>query len=111
MIDNEWGITQYPLVPRHEVVGTISSAGAKATHLKVGDVVGLGWHSDYCMTCDSCLSGDHNLCSPAVPTIVARHGGFADKVRASATSVVKGPAVSMWALFITPIFEGASEGQ
>jgi uncharacterized zinc-type alcohol dehydrogenase-like protein len=88
MIDNEWGITQYPLVPGHEVVGIISSAGAKVTHLKVGDVVGLGWHSDYCMTCASCLSGDHNLCSTAVPTIVARHGGFADKVRASAISVV-----------------------
>lgn len=91
MIDNEWGITQYPLVPGHEVVGTIAATGGKVRHLKVGDVVGLGWHSDYCMTCDSCLSGDHNLCSTAESTIVARHGGFADKVRASATSVVKIP--------------------
>ena len=91
MIDNEWGITQYPLVPGHEVVGTISSAGGKVNHLKVGDIVGLGWQSGYCMTCDSCLSGDHNLCSTAEQTIVAHHGGFADKVRASATSVVKLP--------------------
>jgi uncharacterized zinc-type alcohol dehydrogenase-like protein len=43
------------------------------------------------MTCDSCLSGDHNLCSTAEPTNAAHHGGFADKVRASATSVVKLP--------------------
>ncbi|MBM9605912.1 NADPH-dependent aldehyde reductase Ahr [Desulfopila inferna] len=91
MIDNEWGITQYPLVPGHEVVGTISSAGSKVDHLKIGDVVGLGWQSGYCMTCDSCLSGDHNLCSAAEQTIVAHHGGFADKVRASAASVVKLP--------------------
>ena len=91
MIDNEWGISQYPLVPGHEVVGTISSVGENVSHLKVGDVVGLGWHSGYCMTCDSCLSGDHNLCSSAQSTIVAHHGGFADKVRASATSVVKIP--------------------
>lgn len=91
MIDNEWGISQYPLVPGHEVVGTIASAGDKITHLKAGDVVGLGWHSGYCMICDSCLSGDHNLCSAAEPTIVAHHGGFAEKVRASAASVVKLP--------------------
>lgn len=91
MIDNEWGITQYPLVPGHEVVGTISSAGDKVNHLSVGDVVGLGWHSGYCMTCESCLVGDHNLCSAAESTIVAHHGGFADKVRASATSVIKLP--------------------
>ena len=91
MIDNEWGITQYPLVPGHEVVGTISSAGGKVNHLKVGDIVGLGWQSGYCMTCDSCLSGDHNLCSAAEQTIVAHHGGFADKVRAGAASVVKLP--------------------
>lgn len=91
MIDNEWGISQYPLVPGHEVVGTISAAGGKVDHLKVGDVVGLGWHSGYCMTCDSCLSGDHNLCQAAESTIVAHHGGFADKVRASATSVIKLP--------------------
>jgi uncharacterized zinc-type alcohol dehydrogenase-like protein len=91
MIDNEWGISQYPLVPGHEVVGTIAATGDKVQHLKVGDLVGLGWHSDYCMSCDSCLSGDHNLCATAVGTIVAHHGGFADKVRAGALSVVKLP--------------------
>lgn len=91
MIDNEWGLSQYPLVPGHEVVGTISSAGTQVKHLTVGDVVGLGWHADYCQTCESCLEGDHNLCSSAQPTIIAHHGGFADKVRAGATSVVKLP--------------------
>jgi uncharacterized zinc-type alcohol dehydrogenase-like protein len=43
------------------------------------------------MTCSACLSGDHNLCSSAQSTIVAHHGGFADKVRANAVSVVKLP--------------------
>ena len=91
MIDNEWGMTQYPLVPGHEVVGTISSVGSNVSNLKIGDFVGLGWHSGYCMTCSSCLSGDHNLCSSAQATIVAHHGGFADKVRANFASVVKLP--------------------
>lgn len=91
MIDNEWGFTEYPLVAGHEAIGTISSVGKKVSHLKVGDAVGLGWHSGYCLSCSSCLAGDHNLCSSTQGTIVSRHGAFADKVRASAISVVKLP--------------------
>jgi len=91
MINNEWGMTQFPFVPGHEVAGTISAVGKDVTHLKVGDRVGLGWHSAYCNTCPSCMEGDHNLCGSAQGTIIGRHGGFADKVRAQATSVVKIP--------------------
>lgn len=91
MIDNEWGMTQYPLVPGHEVIGTIGAVGSLVTHLSLGQRVGLGWQSGYCMTCETCMSGDHNLCPSAESTIVARHGGFADKVRAEAASVVPLP--------------------
>ncbi|MEZ4387152.1 MAG: NAD(P)-dependent alcohol dehydrogenase [Candidatus Krumholzibacteriia bacterium] len=91
MLDNEWGFAQYPLVPGHEAAGKVARVGDAVTHLKVGDRVGLGWHARYCRTCHSCLSGDHNLCATAQGTIVGRHGGFADKVRAMATSVVKLP--------------------
>lgn len=91
MINNEWNLTQYPIVPGHEIIGTISSSGKNVKNLKIGDVVGLGWHSGYCMTCDSCLSGDHNLCSAAQATIVGHYGGFAEKVCADAISVIKLP--------------------
>ena len=91
MIDNEWGISQFPLVPGHEVVGTIAAVGGRIDNLLVGDTVGLGWQAGYCMTCPSCLAGDHNLCASAQPTIVGHNGGFADKVRARATSVVRLP--------------------
>ena len=91
MVDNEWGIAQYPLVPGHEVVGTVAARGENVTHLQVGDAVGLGWHAGYCMTCGNCMQGDHNMCSTAESTIVGRHGGFADKVRAQAASVIKLP--------------------
>lgn len=91
MLDDEWGMAQFPLVPGHEVIGTISAVGDLVSHLSVGDRVGLGWHAGYCMTCDQCLSGDHNLCADAQPTIAGRHGGFADTVRAKAASVVKVP--------------------
>lgn len=91
MVDDEWGMAQFPLVPGHEVVGKVSAVGDHVTHVKVGDRVGLGWHAGYCMMCDQCMSGDHNLCSSAEPTIAGRHGGFADTVRAKAPSVVKIP--------------------
>ncbi|XGW00118.1 MAG: NAD(P)-dependent alcohol dehydrogenase [Leptolyngbya sp. BL-A-14] len=82
MLNNEWGITQYPFVPGHEVIGTIGAIGDAVTTLKVGQRVGLGWYSRSCTECEWCMSGDHNLCLTAEGTIVGRPGGFADKVRA-----------------------------
>jgi uncharacterized zinc-type alcohol dehydrogenase-like protein len=81
MLDNEWGMSAYPFVPGHEVVGTVSAAGAGVKRVQVGDRVGLGWFSGSCMSCGSCLSGDHNLCATAEQTMIGRYGGFADRVR------------------------------
>lgn len=84
MLDNDWGITAYPFVGGHEVTGTVTELGdhVPADKLKVGDTVGLGWFSESCMHCRSCLHGEHNLClNDPQQTIVQRHGGFADKVR------------------------------
>lgn len=82
MLKNEWGITQYPFVPGHEVVGTVAAVGDRVTTIKVGQRVGLGWFSHSCGHCEWCMSGNHNLCPVVEQTIVGRHGGFADKVRA-----------------------------
>ncbi|GAA6134796.1 NAD(P)-dependent alcohol dehydrogenase [Oceaniserpentilla sp. 4NH20-0058] len=91
MLDNEWGFSRYPLVAGHEVAGVVSAVGDQVNHLKAGDRVGLGWHSAYCNHCGCCMEGDHNLCATSEKTIVGRHGGFADKVRAQSTAVVKLP--------------------
>ena len=82
MLDNDWGMSVYPLVAGHEVVGKITTVGSHAKNLKVGQIVGLGWNSGSCMACPQCLSGDQNLCPTAEGTIVHRHGGFASSVRA-----------------------------
>lgn len=84
MRDNDWKITTYPFVGGHEVSGTVAAKGAGVQHLEVGQRVGVGWFSNACSTCDQCLSGDHNLCLGGECTIIGRHGGFADKIRASA---------------------------
>jgi alcohol/geraniol dehydrogenase (NADP+) len=81
MLDNEWGMSTFPLVLGHEAVGTIAAVGQHAKGLKVGQRVGVGWSASSCLSCHECLSGDHNLCANAQGTIVGRHGGFANKLR------------------------------
>ena len=81
MINNEWGITEYPIVPGHEIVGEVVATGAAVKNVKIGDKVGLGWFSASCMSCQECMDGAHHLCSNNEATIVGRHGGFADYVR------------------------------
>ncbi len=81
MIDNEWGMSAYPLVAGHEIVGIVESAGDHVKGVKPGDRVGLGWFAGSCMSCHTCMGGNHNLCAAGEQTIVGRHGGFADRVR------------------------------
>ena len=84
MLKNEWGLTQYPFVPGHEVVGKVSAIGSMVKHLEIGQYVGLGWRARSCLICDQCLSGHHNRCLKGEDVIVGRHGGYADKVRCQA---------------------------
>jgi uncharacterized zinc-type alcohol dehydrogenase-like protein len=93
MLNNDWGVSAFPFVPGHEIVGVIVDKGEHVHSLEIGDEVGLGWFSESCMHCFHCLSGDHNLCSTPEQTIVERYGGFADYVRCHwvwATPIPKG---------------------
>ena len=90
--DNVWGATLFPFVGGHEATGTVIDIGSEVSHVKIGDRVGLGGHSHYCMTCRQCLDGDHNLCESVQSTVSpGRHGAFADIVRATGVSVIKLP--------------------
>jgi uncharacterized zinc-type alcohol dehydrogenase-like protein len=82
MLNNEWGMTTYPFVPGHEIIGRVAAVGDQVKGVQVGQRVGLGWFAESCMTCHQCMGGDHNLCGTGQATIVGRHGGFADRVRA-----------------------------
>ena len=82
MLDNEWGNSTYPLVPGHEIVGTVAALGPQAKGLKPGQRVGVGWFTGSCMHCAACIGGDQHLCAQRSETIVGNHGGFADRVRA-----------------------------
>ena len=45
MMNNDWGMTTYPIVPGHEVIGEVVAAGNAVKNVKVGDKVGVGWFS------------------------------------------------------------------
>jgi len=81
LIDNDWGISAYPLVPGHEIIGSIVAAGSEVQGMKIGQRVGVGWQSGSCMRCRWCQCGQENLCNDSKPTCVGRHGGFADFMR------------------------------
>ena len=92
MLDNEWQMSRYPMVPGHEVIGTVHALGEDVTQLAVGQTVGLGWYSGSCMVCHQCMSGDHNLCARVEGTILGRFGGFADTVRCKRAWAIPLPA-------------------
>ena len=81
ILNNEWGISQYPAVLGHELVGRVTAVGPNAKRIKVGVRVGVGWFSGSDMYCCQCMSGSHHLCPQAQATIIGHRGGFATHVR------------------------------
>lgn len=59
---NEWGFTQYPAVPGHEIVGRVTATGPGVKKFKVGDMVGVGCLVDSCRTCPNCRVGLEQYC-------------------------------------------------
>ena len=105
LIDNDWHTDRYPLVPGHEVVGTVRALGAAVRGLSAGQRVGIGWQCGSCMQCDSCVRGDHNLCPESLGTCADQHGGFADACRADARFVFPIPD-ALDSAAVSPLFCG-----
>lgn len=61
-IEDHYGISTFPFVPGHEIVGTVSAVGPAVSRLKEGDRVGIGWQGRSCMQCEWCLRGEEQLC-------------------------------------------------
>jgi uncharacterized zinc-type alcohol dehydrogenase-like protein len=69
---NDWGMTQYPVVPGHEIVGRVTKVGSGVSKHKVGDLVAVGCLVDSCRTCNSCKADLEQYC----PEWVGTYGGF-----------------------------------
>lgn len=62
----EWGETMFPLVPGHEIAGTVQEIGSAVTKHQVGDRVGVGCFVDSCRECDPCVAGEEQYCTEGV---------------------------------------------
>ena len=59
---SEWGPSIYPMVPGHEIVGTVSRVGDAVTKFKVGDIAGIGCFVDSCRKCSACEADQEQFC-------------------------------------------------
>ena len=92
LIDNDWGMSKYPFIPGHEIVGTVTSVGSEVRDRKPGERVGIGWQADSCGICEWCRQGDEHLCAKSQPTCIGRNGGYADAIRVNSRFAIPVPA-------------------
>jgi uncharacterized zinc-type alcohol dehydrogenase-like protein len=98
---DEWHFTQYPAVPGHEIVGTVTAIGSGVKKFKVGDSVGVGCLVDSCRTCANCRAGEEQFCDNGMtmtygsidkvlgtPTL----GGYSQSIVVTEDFVLKIPA-------------------
>nr|Q2KNL6.1 RecName: Full=Geraniol dehydrogenase 1; Short=ObaGEDH1 [Ocimum basilicum]AAX83107.1 geraniol dehydrogenase [Ocimum basilicum] len=98
MVKNEWGVTHYPIVPGHEIVGIVTEVGSKVEKVKIGDKVGVGVLVGSCRQCDQCSNDLENYCykqiltygAPYLDGTIAR-GGYSDIMVADEHFIIRWP--------------------
>ncbi|EAU40685.1 Zn-dependent alcohol dehydrogenase [Fulvimarina pelagi HTCC2506] len=101
-VDNDWGNTNYPCVPGHEIAGVVTAIGDGVKKFKVGDRVGVGCMIDSCQECESCRNNDEQYCSgPKSCTLTYNgtkagdgsntYGGYTDSIIVREEFVLKVP--------------------
>ncbi len=98
---NEWGNALYPMVPGHEIVGTVKQIGASVTRFKVGDRAAIGCMVDSCRICPSCRAGEEQYCDNFATVFTYNSkdkqgnltfGGYGNNIVADEAFVLRVPA-------------------
>ncbi|MGR9105485.1 MAG: zinc-dependent alcohol dehydrogenase family protein [Gammaproteobacteria bacterium] len=84
VVDGDLLHPNLPLIPGHEIVGTVVETGDRIDEFKPGDRVGVPWLGKTCGACSFCLSGRENLCDLAAFTGYQIQGGYAEYTLADA---------------------------
>ncbi|MEU1088651.1 NAD(P)-dependent alcohol dehydrogenase [Streptomyces sp. NPDC005576] len=98
-VNGDWGPQPYPVVPGHEIVGTVVEAGTGVTRHRVGDRVGVGCMVGSCGKCANCRAGDEQYCQDGmIPTYAGTdrdgsttQGGYSTHVVVDADYVLSVP--------------------
>ena len=97
---DEWGGSQFPMVPGHEIAGVVKQVGAKVKNFKVGDSVGVGCMVDSCRHCEHCEKDLEQFCQNGMTgtynsverdTKIPTQGGYSDKIVVDENFVLKIP--------------------
>lgn len=83
----------YPVVPGHQVVGTVADMGIGVQNFALGDRVGVAWLYSSCGKCEHCLAGNENLCPEFKATGRDANGGYAEYMVVPETSAFRIPAI------------------
>ena len=99
-VNNDWGMTEYPVVPGHEIVGRITEVGSDAEKFQVGDLAAIGCMVNSCGQCSSCKSGNEQYClngftatynSPTDDPGGMTYGGYSQTIVADESFVLSMP--------------------
>ncbi|GAA0175382.1 oxidoreductase [Lithospermum erythrorhizon] len=98
MVRNGWGMTKYPIVPGHELVGMVTEVGKNVHRFKVGDRVGVGCLVGSCRKCENCTIDLENYCPKQILTYSATDvdgtitfGGYSDTMVSNEHFVIHWP--------------------
>jgi uncharacterized zinc-type alcohol dehydrogenase-like protein len=88
MARNDWGMSVYPMVPGHEIVGLVTGVGSAVTKFKVGDRAAVGCLVDSDRSCEHCKAGHEQFCPNWVMTYAGKdlqdgsitQGGYSDHI-------------------------------
>ena len=84
-IEGDWQpLPVLPLIPGHEVVGTVAALGEGVEHFMIGERIGVPWMYSACGHCEFCLSGMETICLKAEATGYSKPGGYAGYMLADA---------------------------
>jgi len=98
---NEWGMTQFPVVPGHEILGRVTKVGSKVTKFKVGDLAAVGCMVDSCRTCTHCSKNLEQFCLTGATFTYGgmdkhsggpTHGGYSESIVCDEAFTLKVPA-------------------
>ncbi|GFP97740.1 geraniol dehydrogenase 1 [Phtheirospermum japonicum] len=97
-VKNDLGISIYPMVPGHEIVGVVTEVGSRVRKVKVGDKVGVGCMVGSCRKCDQCVNNLENYCSKSIFTYssidtdgTVTQGGYSNIMVADERFIVRWP--------------------
>ena len=100
-VRDEWGRSIFPMVPGHEIVGTIRATGPSVRGFRVGDGVGVGCFVDSCRHCEACHAGEEQFCAEGMSLTyngyerdgkTPTHGGYSTRIVVDEHYVLRLPA-------------------